>query len=225
MCKENEIFHSLNWLSWFPSPAWKRLEWKESIKPPKQQTLSLGTAADDQILLWSGFCRESQLSQGGSKQSARSHRWHNKEAKTRDDRCQAMMTASASETVSAADFCWPRSAPHESSVFNSYSSVVPIQFGTWAVQSALSLTRLVLVMRWQACKQSDWFSQQTSEALFPFWLIFHKLTLAATQSWCKGRLRFWLFVIYHTLAGWLHSVSVMENRPESTEHLLESGIK
>lgn len=32
---------------------------------------------------------------------------------------------------------------------------------------------------------------------------------------------FWLFVIYHTLAGLVYTVSVMKNRPESAEHLTQ----
>lgn len=111
---------------------------------------------------------------------------------------------------------------HVSSWFSSVCDSA--QFGVGAVHSLLSLTRLVLVTRWQACKQSDWCSQQTAEALFSFWLIFRKLTLAATQSWCKGRLCFRLFVIYHTLAGWAHSVSAMKIRPESTAYFTESEI-
>lgn len=47
-----------------------------------------------------------------------------------------MMTASASETVSAADSCWPRSAPHESLLFNSYSSVAPI---VWFLSCAVCI--------------------------------------------------------------------------------------
>lgn len=175
------------------------------------------------------FCREFQLSHGGSKQSACPHRQHNMEAKTRSDRRTDVMLFSASETMSAADFASFSSVPCESLL---HTGVAPAlycaELWCWegAVRSsALSLTRLVLVMRWQACKQSDWFSQQTSEASFSFWLIFHKLTLAASQRWCKGRLCCWLFVIYHTLAGWVYSVSVMENRPKSAEHLFESEIK
>lgn len=175
------------------------------------------------------FCRESQLSHGGSKQLACPHRHHNMKAKTRSDRRWAIMTFSASETMSAADFCWLFvravwvSSPNRA--FSRAPTLYSAEFGiVGAVRSAFSLTRLVLVMRWQACKQSDWFSQQTSEASFSFWLIFHKLILAATQSWCKGRLCCWLFVIYHTLAGLVCSVSVMENRPESVKHLFESEM-
>lgn len=50
-------------------------------------------------------CRVFQLSHGGSKQSACTHRQHNMEARTRSDRCRAIMTFSASEIMSAADFC------------------------------------------------------------------------------------------------------------------------
>lgn len=53
----------------------------------------------------SDICRVYQLSHGGSKQSACSHRQYNMEAKTRTDRCQPIMTFSASETMSAVDFC------------------------------------------------------------------------------------------------------------------------
>lgn len=102
----------------------------------------------------------------------------NIKAKTKTHRCQAIMTFPASETMSAADFplCWFQQ--HSCGSPTLYSSV----FVVGAVQSALSLARLVLVMRWQACKQSDWFSQHTSEASFSFLVIFHKRTLTASQS-------------------------------------------
>ena len=127
------------------------------------------------------FCRESLLSHGGSKQWAFSHRQHNMAARTRTDRCWATMIVSdpvhfplrcVSVRFSSALLC----------------SLHIVSCWVSVLEPAFSLTRLVLVMRLKGCEWSDRFSQQTSGALNPFWLLFYKLALAASQSWWKGRL-------------------------------------
>lgn len=80
-------------------------------------------------------------------------------------------------------------------------------------KSVLSLTRLVFGDDEVTGLQAIRLIQSASiRGLAFIWLMFHTLTPAVTQSWCKGRLCFWLFVIYRALAGWGHSVSVVKKK-------------
>lgn len=138
------------------------------------------------------------------------------------NRYQAVMTFSASETMSAADSCSLSSELRESPVYNSHTVFCGVLFWIFAVCIEFNKAG---IWWWGDRPASNHADSVCKHQKPSFWLIFHKLTPAAMQSQCKDLPCFWLIVIYHTLACLVHSDTMMKNRPQCAGHFIESGIK
>lgn len=99
------------------------------------------------------------------------------------------------------------------------------KFSFWAALSWSygGRTASKLVMRRQACRQSQTiYSAHIMRSICPFGCCFKSIK----QSHCRRELRFWLFIIYYTSAGWMCTVCVMKHRPKiETTRFLKTTIK